>query len=136
MKPMRKGKEKGQSLVEVALVIPIMLLILAGVLDLGRLYYVTVAITDAAAEGAAYAAIHPSDADGVVDRAQTASSELVQIDPGQVTYDCPTITAGATVTVTVGYDFTVATPAINAMVPDGVLRLRGIAAETILSGGM
>ena len=133
---MRKGKEKGQSLVEVALVIPIMLVILAGVLDLGRLYYVTVALTDAAAEGAAYAAIHPSDGDGVVDRAQTASSELVQIDPDQVTYDCPTMTAGTTVTVTVGYDFTLATPVINAMVPDGVLRLRGVAAETILSGGM
>jgi Flp pilus assembly protein TadG len=132
----RKGKEKGQSLVEVALALPVLLLILAGALDLGRLYYVTVAITDAAGEGAAYAAINPNNTDEIISRAQAASSGMVQIETGDVTIDCPVVAAGKPVTVTVGYDFTVATPLVNMIVPDGVLKLRGVAAESILSGEM
>ena len=132
MKHIHKGKEKGQSLTEVALVLPVLLVILAGVLDLGRLYYVTVAITDAAAEGATYAAINPNATDEIIARAHTASGELVQIDDGTVRIDCPTVAAGAPVTVTVNYTFTVATPLINAIVPDGVLKLRGVATEVIL----
>lgn len=139
MKHIRKseGKEKGQSLTEVALVLPVLLLILAGVLDLGRLYYVTVALTDAAAEGATYAAINPTaPTSAIVARAQDASGGLVAIDAGMVAVDCPTVAAGAPVTVTVKYDFTIATPLINAIVPEGVIRLQGMASEPIISGEM
>ena len=132
----RKGKEKGQSLVEVALALPVLILILAGALDLGRLYYVTVALTDAAGEGATYAAINPHDTAEIVSRAQAASGGLVQIEPGNVAIDCPVVAAGMPVTVTVSYDFTIATPLVNMIVPDGVMTLQGIAAESILTGGM
>lgn len=132
----RKGKEKGQSLTEVALVLPVMLLILAGVLDLGRLYYVTVAITDAAGEGAMYAAINPHATDEIIARAQDASGGMVQIDAEKVTIDCPVVAAGEPVSVIVEYDFTIATPLINLIVPDGVLKLRGVASEPILAGEM
>ena len=49
---------------------------------------------------------------------------------------CPTIAAGAPVTVTVGYTFTVVTPIISAIVPDGTLVLRAAATEAIISGEM
>ena len=53
--------------------------------------------------------------------AQDASGGLVQIDPSMVQVDWPPdVVSGAPVTVTVGYNFTVATPLINAIVPDGV----------------
>jgi Flp pilus assembly protein TadG len=139
MKHRRKEqKEKGQSLLELALVLPVLIIILAGVLDLGRLYYAYVAVTDAAAEGASYAAIHPEpgERDEVLQRAQEASRGLVQIDPGMVEVDCPTVASGAPITVTVSYSFTVATPVINAIVPDGVLMLRAVANEAILAGGL
>ena len=55
MNHQRQGKENGQSLLEMALILPVLIIILAGVLDLGRLYYAYVSVTDAAAEGAAYA---------------------------------------------------------------------------------
>jgi Flp pilus assembly protein TadG len=137
MKHRRKGqKEKGQSLLELALVLPLLIIILAGVLDLGRLYYAYVAVTDAAAEGASYAAIHPEpgERDEVFRRAQEASRGLVQIDPDMVKVDCPTVVSGAPITVTVSYSFTVATPVISAIVPDGVLMLRAVANEAILAG--
>ena len=138
MKRLGKGREreKGQSLLELALVLPVLVIILAGVLDLGRLYYAYVAVTDAAVEGASYAAIHPetSRRDEVYRRAQEASRGLVQIDSNLVEIDCPTVASGAPITVTVSYSFTVATPLVNAMVPDGVLMLRAVSNEAILAG--
>ncbi len=131
-----KRKEKGQSLVEFVLILPVLFIILAGVLDLGRLYFAYVAVTDAAAEGAAYAAIRPDDTDGIVDRAQDASRWLSENDGGLVEIEpLPIIVAlGEPVTVTVSYTFTLATPFISAMVPDGVLMLRAVATEAILAG--
>lgn len=139
-----KRKEKGQSLVEFVLILPVLLIILAGVLDLGRLYFAYVAVTDAAAEGAAYAAIHPEYAaippedenNEIVNRAQDASGGLVEIDRGlvYVSPTSPTVTSGNPISVTVNYTFTLATPFISAMVPDGVLMLRAVAIEVILAG--
>ena len=131
-------KEKGQSITELAIVLPVMLIILAGVLDLGRLYYAFVAVSDAAGEGANYGAIHPgeSDRDELVARVQNATDGLIQIEPGRVTVDCPTVAGGAPITVTVGYTFTLATPFLGAIVPDGELMLNAVATEVILTGGM
>jgi uncharacterized membrane protein len=137
-KGQRKDREKGQSLTEMALVLPVVLVILAVVLDLGRLYYITVALTDAAGEGATYAAINPKDTTGAITRAQEASGGFVQIDTGMVTVDAPAIAAGAPVTVTVRYNFKVATPVPYMIFGegfDGIVPLRGIATEAMLSSG-
>jgi Flp pilus assembly protein TadG len=134
---LRHRRERGQGLVEFAIVLPILLIILSGVLDLGRLWYAYVAVTDAAAEGATYAAIDPSDGSGIYKRAEEASGGLVQIEPDAVTLACPTCptpASGDQVTVTVAYTFTLATPFLHAMVPDGQLLLRAVANEAILAG--
>jgi Flp pilus assembly protein TadG len=138
MKRIYGTEERGQSLLEMALVLPVLLIILAGLLDIGRLYYAYVAIKDAAGEGATFAAIHPEESyrTELYNRIQSASGGLVQIDPALVKVDCPVIATGATVTVTVGYSFTVATPLVNAIVPDGVIPLRAVASEVILAGEM
>ena len=132
-------KEKGQSLLEFALILPVLIILLAGVLDLGRLYYAYVSVTDAAAEGATYAAIHPpvdaASTTAIRERAQAASYGFVQIDSlDQVTIECPTVASGASVTVTVNYDFLVVTPFVNLIVSDGVIPLRSVATEVILVG--
>lgn len=128
-------KQKGQSLVEFALILPVLVIILGGVLDLGRVYFAYVAVTDAAAEGATYAAIHPGDTDEICARAQAASSGVVEIEEGMVEVDYSALTSGSPITVTVNYSFTVTMPVINAMVDDGVLMLRAVATEAILVGG-
>jgi len=53
--------EKGQGLVELALVIPVLVVIVIGVLDLGRMYFTTIIINNAAREGARYLMQHPED---------------------------------------------------------------------------
>jgi Flp pilus assembly protein TadG len=54
--PVGAKRQSGQSLFEFAVILPVLLIILAGLLDLGRLYYAYVAVTDVAGEGAGYAA--------------------------------------------------------------------------------
>ena len=133
-----KGRgNRGQSLVEFALMLPILLIILAGALDLGRLYYAHVAVTDAAAEGVAYAAIAPDDSDEVFNRAQFASGGLVELERDQVQItcaSCPNPRSGDPIAVTVSYEFGLGTPFLNAIVPGGVLMLGATAEEAVLVG--
>lgn len=51
--------EKGQSLVELALMLVFILVLLAGVVDLGRMMYEYLTMRDAAQEGAGYGSIFP-----------------------------------------------------------------------------
>lgn len=53
-------REKGQSLVELAMVLVFVLILLAGVVDLGRMMYEYLTMRDAAQEGAAYGVVFPS----------------------------------------------------------------------------
>src|SRR5215207_1881996 len=55
----RRDRTRGQSLVEFALVIPILLMIFAGAADLGRIFYTYVAIENAAKEGVLYGSRYP-----------------------------------------------------------------------------
>ncbi|NJN43966.1 MAG: pilus assembly protein [Anaerolineae bacterium] len=56
--------EQGQSLLEMAFALVILLLLVAGIVDLGRLFFTWVAIRDAAQEGAAYASVCPPNGPG------------------------------------------------------------------------
>jgi len=53
--------KNGQSIVEFALILPIVLLLIMGVLDLGRAFFMKIALVNAAREGASYLAYHPLD---------------------------------------------------------------------------
>jgi len=65
-------QERGQSLVEVALLLPLLLVIVLGVVDIGRTYAAKSAATNAAREAALYAARDPqATADAICQRAVT-----------------------------------------------------------------
>ena len=121
-----RGEQGGQSLVEFTLLLPVLLIILAGLLDVGRLYYVYVAVTDAAAEGARYASMYPDDTGGIRERAAEASGGLVEISEDQASVE----SSNDSITVTVTYSFTVLTPVMNAIVPEGTIPLRGVVVES------
>ena len=132
-----KRREWGQSMVEFVILLPLLLIVLGGLLDLGRLYYAYVAVTDAAGEGAAYGALYPSDIAEIFERAQYASGGLVQLEPDKVQVNCPSCPGAASgdpITVTVSYEFRLATPVMTVIVPDGVLMLTAVAEEVILVG--
>ena len=53
-------RERGQSLVETAIVFPILLLLLAAVVDFGRAFDAYIVLTNAAREGARWGSVKPS----------------------------------------------------------------------------
>jgi Flp pilus assembly protein TadG len=77
--------EHGQSLVEFAFMLPILILVLAAAVDLGRAYYTYVAITNAAREGARFGASNPSNTSGVRDRVRNEiQGTSLSIPDGQI----------------------------------------------------
>ena len=103
---MKFGSLPAQALVEFALVLPILLLLILGVMDFGRLFYTKMVLTNAAREGANYLAYFPEDANNgyvltfetIDDEANSSNVEVVEAD---VTYtDCCTRGEPVEVTIT------------------------------------
>ena len=130
---MDKWDQKGQSLVEVAVALPVLLLILLGILDLGRAYFTYIALADAAAEGAAFGAIHPTDTAQIVERAAESSNGLVTLEPDMVSVDLIDLSAGLPITVTVEYQYQLLTPVIQTFVPNGIITMRASVAQAIIN---
>jgi Flp pilus assembly protein TadG len=111
-----KARERGQALVEMAIVLPLFLFLLLIAADLGRLFATQIAVTNAAREGAFYAVQHPSDG-GVGATAaarQEAPGSTVTVrycSAGDAT--CPAVTA-LTVVVSVSKPFAFLTPFITS----------------------
>lgn len=123
----KRPRRRGQSLVEFTLLLPVLMIVLLGLLDLGRAYYAYVAITDAAGEGAAYGARHPDDTSEIKRRASEATKGLVELTTADVDVSAST---GA-ITVTVTYELQLFTPMVRSMVPGDVLSLQAVAVHVI-----
>lgn len=69
----RQGSERGASAAELAIVLPVLLLVIGGIIDFGRAFAAQMAITQAAREGARMVALNYSSAD-VTSRVNTAAT--------------------------------------------------------------
>jgi Flp pilus assembly protein TadG len=83
------GRSRGQALVEFAIALPILILLVAGVLELGRGYSYAIAVSDAARDGARYVAGKTATTNGP---GIAAMCNLVKADLAAVTTNivCPT----------------------------------------------
>jgi Flp pilus assembly protein TadG len=88
--------ERGQSLVELALAFPLLLLILLGLADFGRAFFYTSAIANAAREGAAYASLNAGSSGTAT---PTTVGYKVCNETGFVTYSATATCPGLTTTV-------------------------------------
>lgn len=79
--------QHGASLIEVALVMPILILILLGVVDFGRAYYLSNEVVGAAHAGAVYGSQYPADTTGMV-TAATANAPDVPGLTATASYGC------------------------------------------------
>lgn len=147
--------ESGQSLVETALGMVFFFIFVLGVLDLGRLYFIYIALEDSAGEAAIFLSINPDcpvaagdadagtypfaiaadcdDPNNARDRATKAAEGYFEWDEDLITIEYPTGSAGVgnTVRVTLQYEFTVYTPIITLIAGD-TLTLTSEATQTIL----
>lgn len=67
---MVRHKSKGQATAEMAIVLPLLLIILLGCLDLGRAFSVWVTLTNGTREGARYGSMYPADTGAIAGAAQ------------------------------------------------------------------
>ena len=129
-----KFKERAQSMVEFAMTLPLLLILIFGIIEFGRLIFFYSAVTTAAREAARFgsAASHYQDCDGIRAAAlrigslagvqNTSSSVVVQYDSGPsttLTSNCPVgntgpdLALGNRVVVTVSTSFRPVVPLIN-----------------------
>jgi len=101
------GKSPGQSLVELAFALPLLLLIMLGTIDLGRVFFDYIQLRNAVREGAAYAARNPNDSTGaklrVTDHGVPSGTT---VNNPVCTGNCTTIGGVGTMTVTATHTFT------------------------------
>ncbi|MGB8645823.1 MAG: TadE/TadG family type IV pilus assembly protein [Anaerolineae bacterium] len=81
----KRNTERGQSLTELALLLPFLLMLILGTLDLSRAYEVYVDVTNAAREGARYAAGNATDSTIQTDVTTRVNQELTGAGIGSVT---------------------------------------------------
>lgn len=89
----RFDKFPAQTLIEFVLVLPILLLLIFGAMDLGRMFYVKVALTNAAREGANYLAYHPDElVSGLVSGNFPNAFEAIEVEAESLGVDIDTTT--------------------------------------------
>jgi Flp pilus assembly protein TadG len=152
-----KISEKGQSFVEMATILPILIVLFAGLIDAGRIFFSYVALRDAAQEGVNYGIYGYSQfaatndltgfsnqvmnrvrttSDAPVDLSNTANVSVVVTKDGVNSFsasDRPC--TGKTITVRVTYQFQIDAPLFGAIVGSQSFPLSGIANGTVVSPG-
>ena len=80
--------EHGSSLLELALVMPLFLLLLFGAVDFGRAFYLAIEIAGAARSGAMYGTMNPTDTTGMATAAQDDGTNVPDLSVAAPTYAC------------------------------------------------
>ncbi len=150
-------RESGQSLVELAMSMVLLLTLLAGLVDLGRAFFTYIALRDAAQEGASYASVAKPDAlntssevaaycTAIETRARSTSSNPVDLTMADVSVqtlingnDCASLPAanvcmGGAVSVRVSYqNFPITMPFMGIILGTQTLPLSAVVVDTILT---
>jgi len=128
----RLKSDRGTALIEVALTLPILLLVSIGIIEFGRAYQTQQVLTNAAREGARVAVLPSQPVDAVTTRVNAyLAAGQIQLDQSHT----PTITvtatqlaigggattAGSKVTVSYPYSFMVLQPIARLVVPGSTL---------------
>ncbi len=85
---------RGQALVEFALIAVLLLLLMAGTVDVARLVTAYTYLNNAAQEGAVYGAMRPTDVTGITQRVRDTARSLfppdqVTVNVSYITQPCP-----------------------------------------------
>jgi len=130
--------DRGAAAVELALLLPILLVLVFGIIDFGRLLFTQITLTDAAREGVRVLALEgapgssyttdeaESDATARAEDAATGVSGTLEVTPGTCTLGDP-----VTLTVSTSFDFITPLPdladllGITTVTGTGVMRCGG-----------
>ena len=136
-KQFKHSAPSAQALIEFALVLPIVLMIVLGAIDFGRLFFLKMSLVNAAREGANYLAFFPEDADdGYVDTFSAISDEgnnsFLTLTEADVTYTgCCTRGQPVEVSVTQSVDLILEGILTTLGIIGGPLQLTGIVSMVV-----
>ena len=106
-KPRMKRSERGSSLVEMALIAPVLLIILFGIADAGRAFSGYITMTNAVREGARYAARRPLETANIqaktLDEIGNADASLKCESPPEIVAEADSSGTAKRVTLTCTY---------------------------------
>ncbi len=135
------GNERGQSLVELAVIVVLLLIILSGVVEIGQVAYQFIIMHDAAQEGATYASIYPNSCDEIEARIRANLAQLntsrIQIQiliNGNPCAPCPLkVQSGSTVQVIVTDPaFPITTPFLGTFLGRQSIQIRATIQNTVI----
>lgn len=132
----KKSKERGAVAVEFALILPIFLMLILGIVEFGRAFSIQVSMAEGAREAARYMAIHyatESDAEDTArERALFAANPIANLQPGDVDITACMPGDNTVVTITAATDYLTGLPSLLPFLPDimnisarGVMRCGG-----------
>lgn len=142
--------ERGQSLVELAVSLPVLILILLGTIDFGMAIFSYSILRDAAQEGAFYGSFNPVNKAEIENRARNISPRnddvifsspvnlrdktLIKVTVKTIGGPCQGITnkAANSLRVSVSYKYPILMPFAGQMLGDNTILLTGTASNVIL----
>ena len=146
----RHSREKGQSLVELAISLPVILLILLGAFDFGMALFSYSILRDAVQEGALYGSFSPGNKTAIENRARNIlpreddevfsspvdlrDKDSVKVEISVKGKTCQGVTKGTAnyIQVLVAYDYPILMPFVGGVVGSDTIRLSASASNVIL----
>lgn len=144
----RSRPAEGQSLVEFALVLPILAMLMFGIFDLGRFVFAYADVAGAAREGSRFGLVHPlwvtaTDAPDPNNITFRARQKVWLMDPGAMTVEVtypdtisPPPKMGERIRVTVSAPFEMVTPILSdiyhSVIPEGERQIAFVSTRTIM----
>lgn len=137
-------RQRGQGLVEFALVVVFLVVLVGGAVQLGLMYMVHLTLRDASQEGAAYASVDPTNTPEIQRRVRDALAGTVdpasvmvtvtETNPGMFCAAIDPVTLDSNgIRVEASYNLQIIVPFLGALVGGETLPLRAAADDTILS---
>jgi Flp pilus assembly protein TadG len=131
----KQRTKKGQSLIEMALAMTVMLVLLGGIVDLGRAFFTFMALRDAVQEGAMYGSLHPTSTAAIKTQVIDSSSmisDMISADDITVELLGAACTGNGMRVTAIYPDFPLTMPFMGAILGSQTLTLRASVTATIL----
>ncbi len=144
---MKKRKhERGQSLVELAISLVILLYLLSGAVEFGIIFFQFVQLRDAVQEGALYGSINPNDPAPIELRARSASDKPIDLSdtsavvitievkaPDGTSKTLPDACEGDGITVRATFNHQIFMPFVPQLIGRSVIPLNAEVTDTVLT---
>lgn len=119
-KSKRDRKEDGQAMVEFALILPIFLLILCGIIDFGWLFYNQLSLNNACREGARYAVVNTAEdanTQAIINHIENSTTTVFANDGVdiEIIYTAPNDPTSGDIKVTLEAEISFFTPVLSTV---------------------